>query len=257
MRVGVPKETAAGRAPRGARAGGGAQAPVRARARGRRRRPARATAPRSPTRPSQEAGATIADDPRQVWDADVVVQGRAAQRRGDRPPAPGGVLIGFLNPLDRDRHRRAPSPPPARRRSRWRRSRASRAPSRWTRSPRRPRSRGYEGALMAARRMTRFFPMLTTAAGTVPPAKVLVLGAGVAGLQAIATARRLGARVTALRRPLCRQGADQVARRPASSSSKARRTPRPRAATRASSPTEEQEAQRGDARRRHRRAPTP
>ncbi len=43
----------------------------------------------------------------------------------------------------------------------------------------------------------RFFPMLTTAAGTIPPAKVLVLGAGVAGLQAIATARRLGAVVTA------------------------------------------------------------
>jgi len=52
---------------------------------------------------------------------------------------------------------------------------------------------GYEGALLAAERLPKFFPMLTTAAGTVPPAKVLVLGAGVAGLQAIATARRLGA----------------------------------------------------------------
>ena len=49
---------------------------------------------------------------------------------------------------------------------------------------------------MAAESLTRFFPMLTTAAGTVKPAKVLVLGAGVAGLQAIATARRLGAQVT-------------------------------------------------------------
>ena len=46
---------------------------------------------------------------------------------------------------------------------------------------------------MAADRLPRMYPMLTTAAGTVPPAKVLVLGAGVAGLQAIATARRLGA----------------------------------------------------------------
>ena len=45
--------------------------------------------------------------------------------------------------------------------------------------------------------LLRFFPMLTTAAGTVPPAKALVLGAGVAGLQAIATARRLGAVVAA------------------------------------------------------------
>ena len=52
---------------------------------------------------------------------------------------------------------------------------------------------GYKAVLLAADRVSRMFPMLTTAAGTVPPAKVLVLGAGVAGLQAIATARRLGA----------------------------------------------------------------
>ncbi len=52
---------------------------------------------------------------------------------------------------------------------------------------------GYKAVLMAADRLPRMYPMLTTAAGTVPPAKVLVLGAGVAGLQAIATARRLGA----------------------------------------------------------------
>jgi NAD(P) transhydrogenase subunit alpha len=55
---------------------------------------------------------------------------------------------------------------------------------------------GYKGALLGAERLPKFFPMLTTAAGTVPPAKVLVLGAGVAGLQAIATARRLGAVVS-------------------------------------------------------------
>src|SRR5919199_3061984 len=55
---------------------------------------------------------------------------------------------------------------------------------------------GYKGALLAADRLPRLFPMLTTAAGTIPPAKALVLGAGVAGLQAIATARRLGAVVT-------------------------------------------------------------
>jgi H+-translocating NAD(P) transhydrogenase subunit alpha len=52
---------------------------------------------------------------------------------------------------------------------------------------------GYKAVLLAASMSNRFFPMLMTAAGTVPPAKVLVLGAGVAGLQAIATARRLGA----------------------------------------------------------------
>lgn len=56
---------------------------------------------------------------------------------------------------------------------------------------------GYRAVLVAAGRLHRFFPMLMTAAGTVPPAKVLVLGAGVAGLQAIASARRLGAVVMA------------------------------------------------------------
>ena len=55
---------------------------------------------------------------------------------------------------------------------------------------------GYKAVLLAADRLPKFFPMLTTAAGTVPPAKVLVLGAGVAGLQALATARRLGAVVS-------------------------------------------------------------
>ncbi|MBP2472599.1 NAD(P) transhydrogenase subunit alpha [Crossiella equi] len=56
---------------------------------------------------------------------------------------------------------------------------------------------GYRAVLLAAERLPRFLPMFTTAAGTIAPAKVLVLGAGVAGLQAIATARRLGAVVTA------------------------------------------------------------
>jgi NAD(P) transhydrogenase subunit alpha len=55
---------------------------------------------------------------------------------------------------------------------------------------------GYEAVILAAEELTRFFPMLMTAAGTIPPAKVLVLGAGVAGLQALATARRLGAVAT-------------------------------------------------------------
>ena len=56
---------------------------------------------------------------------------------------------------------------------------------------------GYKAVLMGADAMTRFLPMLTTAAGTVRPAKAMILGAGVAGLQAIATARRLGAVVSA------------------------------------------------------------
>jgi len=62
---------------------------------------------------------------------------------------------------------------------------------------------GYKAVLLAAAELDRFFPMLMTAAGTVQPAKVLVLGAGVAGLQAVATARRLGAvvKVSDVRRP--------------------------------------------------------
>jgi NAD(P) transhydrogenase subunit alpha len=56
---------------------------------------------------------------------------------------------------------------------------------------------GYKGTLIAADHLPKFMPMLTTAAGTVPPARILILGAGVAGLQAIATARRLGAVVSA------------------------------------------------------------
>ncbi len=70
---------------------------------------------------------------------------------------------------------------------------------------------GYKAALIAADRMSRFFPMLMTAAGTIPPAKVLVLGAGVAGLQAIATARRLGAVVSAFDvRPAVREQVESL-----------------------------------------------
>src|SRR6185369_14747582 len=56
---------------------------------------------------------------------------------------------------------------------------------------------GYKAVLLAANSLQKFFPMLMTAAGTVRPARVLVIGAGVAGLQAIATARRIGAVVEA------------------------------------------------------------
>jgi NAD(P) transhydrogenase subunit alpha len=70
---------------------------------------------------------------------------------------------------------------------------------------------GYKGALVAADRLPRFLPMLMTAAGTIPPAKVLVLGAGVAGLQAIATARRLGAVVSAFDvRPAVREQVESL-----------------------------------------------
>ncbi len=65
---------------------------------------------------------------------------------------------------------------------------------------------GYKSVLLAANALARVMPMLSTAAGTLPPAKVLVIGAGVAGLQAIATAKRLGAVVQAFdSRPACKE----------------------------------------------------
>ena len=73
----------------------------------------------------------------------------------------------------------------------------SAGPSPWTPCRRRPRCRATGPGWPAAEHLAKFFPMFMTAAGTVPPAKVLVMGAGVAGLQAIATARRLGAVVRA------------------------------------------------------------
>ncbi len=71
---------------------------------------------------------------------------------------------------------------------------------------------GYKAAILAAEHLGKFFPMLTTAAGTIPPARVLVLGAGVAGLQAIATARRLGAVVSAFDvRPVVKEQVESLA----------------------------------------------
>jgi NAD(P) transhydrogenase subunit alpha len=70
---------------------------------------------------------------------------------------------------------------------------------------------GYRAVLVASTHLPRYFPLLMTAAGTVPPAKVLVLGAGVAGLQAIATARRLGAVVSAFDvRPVVREQVESL-----------------------------------------------
>jgi NAD(P) transhydrogenase subunit alpha len=70
---------------------------------------------------------------------------------------------------------------------------------------------GYKAAVIAAERLPKFFPLLMTAAGTVAPAKVLVLGAGVAGLQAIATARRLGAVVAGFDvRPVVREQVESL-----------------------------------------------
>jgi NAD(P) transhydrogenase subunit alpha len=145
-----------------------------------------------------EAGATLGSP----WDADVVVTVRKPHEAQLRA---GQLLIGFLEPLsDREGVQQldargviafAMESIP----------RTTRAQSMDALSSQATVS-GYRGALLAAEHLPRFFPMLMTAAGTVPPAKVLVIGAGVAGLQAIATARRLGAVVTGFDvRPVVRE----------------------------------------------------
>src|SRR5205823_2495464 len=138
-----------------------------------------------------EAGATLGSP----WDADAVVKVRKPDEAESARLRDGQLLVGFLDPLaDRDGIERL----------------AGRGVTAFAMEsiPRITRAQsmdalssqatvgGYKGALLAAEHLPRFFPMLMTAAGTVPPAKVLVIGAGVAGLQAIATARRLGAVVT-------------------------------------------------------------
>ncbi len=144
----------------------------------------------------ESAGAELRSDDRPIWEADVVLVVQ-------RPPAAalerfreGAVLIGMLQPLSRpellsELARRKVT------------SFALEALPRITRAQpmdalsSQSTVAGYKAVLLAAAALPKFFPMLVTAAGTLTPAKVLVLGAGVAGLQAIATARRLGAVVQA------------------------------------------------------------
>ncbi len=140
----------------------------------------------------EEAGAKVEQGP---LDGDVVV-------RVSTPPVPeierlhtGTVLIGFLQPLTSPATTRALAQANVTSFAMEAIPRTTRAQPMDALSSQATVS-GYKAALMAAEDLTRFFPMLSTAAGTVRPASVLVLGAGVAGLQAIATARRLGAAVT-------------------------------------------------------------
>jgi NAD(P) transhydrogenase subunit alpha len=138
-----------------------------------------------------KAGATIGDP----WACDVLVTVTppTAERIGRLRR--GGTVIGFLAPLT------APDTVAALREAGVQGfameavPRISRAQSMDALSSQ-ANVAGYKAVLLAAERSTRFFPMLTTAAGTVKPATALVLGVGVAGLQALATAKRLGARTT-------------------------------------------------------------
>jgi NAD(P) transhydrogenase subunit alpha len=142
-----------------------------------------------------QAGARLTDDAGEVWASDVVVT--------ITPPGPqqiaalgaSSVLIGFLAPLTSPSSTRALADAGATALAMEAIPRISRAQSMDALSSQ-SNVAGYKAALLGAEEMGRFYPMLMTAAGTIPPAKVLVLGVGVAGLQALATAKRLGARTT-------------------------------------------------------------
>jgi H+-translocating NAD(P) transhydrogenase subunit alpha len=140
----------------------------------------------------EEAGARMVEDPGEPYEADVVVK--------VAPPSPEeigrlrseGVLIGFLQPLTAGEAIRSIAQTGVTSFAMEAIPRISRAQSMDALSSQ-ANIGGYKSVLIAATEIGRFFPMLMTAAGTIRPATVLVLGAGVAGLQAIATARRLGA----------------------------------------------------------------
>jgi NAD(P) transhydrogenase subunit alpha len=140
----------------------------------------------------EEAGAKLVDDASAVFGADVVIKvappsaEETVRLKGD------GVLVGFLAPLTNGDGVRALAAAGVTSFALEAVPRISRAQSMDALSSQANIS-GYRAALIGAQELGRFFPMLMTAAGTIRPATVLVLGAGVAGLQAIATARRLGA----------------------------------------------------------------
>jgi H+-translocating NAD(P) transhydrogenase subunit alpha len=142
----------------------------------------------------EEAGAKIADADT-VWGADVVVKVAPPSAEEAARLSSEGVLIGFLAPLTAPDTVRALAQSGATAFALEAVPRISRAQSMDALSSQ-SNVGGYRAALLGAQLLGRFYPMLMTAAGTIRPAKVLVLGAGVAGLQAIATAHRLGAAVT-------------------------------------------------------------
>src|SRR5687768_4124087 len=139
-----------------------------------------------------DAGATLGDP----WGADVVAKVLAPTETEVARLGKESVLIGFLGPLTNAEGIKAIAATGATAFAMEAIPRISRAQSMDALSSQATVA-GYRAVLIAGQELGRFFPMLMTAAGTIPPAQVLVLGAGVAGLQAIATARRLGAVVTA------------------------------------------------------------
>jgi NAD(P) transhydrogenase subunit alpha len=138
-----------------------------------------------------DAGATIGDP----WDADVVVKVGPPTSEEIGRLQRGGTLVGFLAPRTQPETLQALAQAGVTAFAMEAIPRISRAQSMDALSSQ-ANVAGYKAALLGAEHATRFYPMLMTAAGTIPPAKVLVLGVGVAGLQALATARRLGAQTT-------------------------------------------------------------
>lgn len=143
----------------------------------------------------QEVGATIVDR-ETAFQADVVVKVQPPSESEILLMRSGAAYIGFLEPLDEPETSRKLAERGVTALSMELVPRISRAQKMDALSAMSSIG-GYRAVLVAANMLPKFFPLLTTAAGTIRPANVLVLGAGVAGLQAIATARRLGARVYA------------------------------------------------------------
>jgi len=141
-----------------------------------------------------DAGAAVSSDP--YPDADVVlVVGPPEPKLAARIPQ-GAALVGFLDPFSSEELVRVLTKRRITAFSMEAIPRTTLAQSMDALSSQ-ATAAGYHAVLVAAVATPRIFPMLTTAAGTVPPVKALILGAGVAGLQAIATAKRLGAVVSA------------------------------------------------------------
>jgi NAD(P) transhydrogenase subunit alpha len=142
-----------------------------------------------------QAGAQLTDSAAEVWACDIVVKIAPPGAEEIGMLGDDSILIGFLAPLTSPQTTSALVAAKATAFAMESIPRISRAQSMDALSSQ-SNIAGYKAALLGAEHMGRFYPMLMTAAGTIPPAKVLVLGAGVAGLQALATAKRLGARTT-------------------------------------------------------------
>jgi proton-translocating NAD(P)+ transhydrogenase subunit alpha len=141
-----------------------------------------------------DAGAQLVDDAAAALGCDVVVKVAPPSAEEVAQLGSQTTLIGFLQPLTNGEGIRAIADRGVTSFALEAVPRISRAQSMDALSSQ-ANIAGYRGALIGAQELGRYYPMLMTAAGTIRPATVLVLGAGVAGLQAIATARRLGAQV--------------------------------------------------------------